>query len=331
MKLTLRRGTGLLIRATVMLVVMGVVVWPIDLTEIGPLFSEVDPSYFVLPVLVVSAANLFAALAWKELLDALAVRLSYLVALRFYMIGLFFNIFAPGGVAGDAVRIHQLHRRNLRGIEGFTTIFVSRLLSIATLLLIGVVAAAIVLPGLPSSRLAFLLLAGAVVGLLLMLLNRPFQTIAVRLPWVSLRDLVTRVLESLSLLRQRPAALTKALGRDGAADGRTAPAGLRHPPLRTGRATFTASGSPSDGLDWCVGNIGFSAILVGFIHPASGVVRFVPLPSDCPPSPCGRLSRPRTTTRALPHVRRWPKAGLLRGRRAGRASQVRPGCIFMPS
>ena len=123
----------------------------------------------------------------------------------------------------------------------------------------------------------------------------------------------------------------EALGRDGAADGRTAPAGLRHPPLRTGRATFTASGSPSDGLDGCVGNIGFSAILVGFIHPASGVVRFVPLPSDCPPSPCGRLSRPRTTTRALPHVRRWPKAGLLRSRRAGRASQVRPGCIFMPS
>ena len=39
------------------------------------------------------------------------------------------------------------------------------------------------------------------------------------------------------------------LGRDGTADGRTAPAGLRHPPLRTGRATFTAPGSPSDGLD----------------------------------------------------------------------------------
>ena len=80
-----------------------------------------------------------------------------------------------------------------------------------------------------------------------------------------------------------------------------------------------------------VGNIGFSAIIVGFIHPSSGVVRFVPHPSDCPPSPCGRLSRPRTTTRALPHVRHWLKAGLLRSRRAGRASQVRLGCVFVPS
>ena len=35
----------------------------------------------------------------------------------------------------------------------------------------------------------------------------------------------------------------------GAANNRTAPAGLRHPPRRTGRAAFTASGSPSDEID----------------------------------------------------------------------------------
>ena len=75
-------------------------------------------------------------------------------------------------------------------------------------------------------------------------------------------------------------------------------------------------GSASDGLDRWVGEHRLFRHPRGFIHPASGVVRFVPLPSDCPPSPCGRLSRPRTTTRALPHVRRWPKAGLLRCRRA---------------
>ena len=39
-----------------------------------------------------------------------------------------------------------------------------------------------------------------------------------------------------------------ALGRDSAADGWIAPAGLRHPSHRTGRATFMASGSPLDGL-----------------------------------------------------------------------------------
>ena len=87
---------------------------------------------------------------------------------------------------------------------------------------------------------------------------------------------------------------------------RIAPAGSRHPPHRTGRAPFKASGSPSDGLDQSREHQP-SAIVVGCIHPFSGVVRSVPHPSDCPPSPCGRLSRPRTTTGALPHDRHWPK------------------------
>ena len=38
------------------------------------------------------------------------------------------------------------------------------------------------------------------------------------------------------------------LSRDGAANGRIAPAGLRHPSHRTGLATFMAPGSPLDGL-----------------------------------------------------------------------------------
>ena len=41
--------------------------------------------------------------------------------------------------------------------------------------------------------------------------------------------------------------IEEALSRDSAANGRIAPAGLRHPSHRTGRATFTAPGSPSDG------------------------------------------------------------------------------------
>ena len=96
------------------------------------------------------------------------------------------------------------------------------------------------------------------------------------------------------------------LSGDSAASDRIAPAGSRHPPHRTGRAPFKASGSPSDGLDQSREHQP-SAIVVGCIHPFSGVVRSVPHPPDCPPSPCGRLSRPQTTTGALPHDRHWPK------------------------
>ena len=129
-------------------------------------------------------------------------------------------------------------------------------------------------------------------------------------------------------LRQKiePNGSSSLLSGDSAASDRIAPAGSRHPPHRTGRAPFKASGSPSDGLDQSREHQP-SAIVVGCIHPFSGVVRSVPHPSDCPPSPCGRLSRPRTTTRALPHVRHWPQAGLPRCRGAEHGSQVHVGCV----
>ena len=75
----------------------------------------------------------------------------------------------------------------------------------------------------------------------------------------------------------------KLLSGDSVASDRIAPAGSRLPPHRTGRAPFKASGSPSDGLDQSREHQP-SAIVVGCIHPFSGVVRSVPHPSDCPPS-----------------------------------------------
>ncbi|MFQ5861153.1 MAG: YbhN family protein [Dehalococcoidia bacterium] len=200
-----------LIRGAVTLAVLLLVLRGLDLGQVGGLFREFKLPYLVFALLLGVGANLLAGFAWKALLDALAVRLSLLDVVRFYAMGLFFNIFTPGGVAGDAVRIHQLHRKTARGIEGFTSILISRVLSIITLLLVGAGAAAVVLPGLPSSRLAFTLLVGSSVGLLLlMLLNRPLQPLLLRLPEGGLKRLVMRVLASLELLPQRPGPLTRA-------------------------------------------------------------------------------------------------------------------------
>ena len=91
--------------------------------------------------------------------------------------------------------------------------------------------------------------------------------------------------------------------------------GFLWPALRTGRATFTASGSPRTHTT----DIGCRLpvqLVLGPQYPRLGVnqrrpgARCSPATSwhphrslliRCPPSPCGRLSRPPTTTRAPPH------------------------------
>ena len=78
------------------------------------------------------------------------------------------------------------------------------------------------------------------------------------------------------------------------------------PALRTGRATFTASGSPPGSSQTVLeqpvpqyppradARGGSSVFTVGFCHTGPLLL------PGCPPSPCDRLSRPRTTTRTPP-------------------------------
>ena len=93
--------------------------------------------------------------------------------------------------------------------------------------------------------------------------------------------------------------------------------GFLWPALRTGRATFTASGSPRTHATDVGCRLSVQLVLdpqyprLGYVERRRwcvGVHRRPPgipvhvLRVRCPPSPCGRLSRPRTTTRAPPHL-----------------------------
>ena len=200
-----------IIRGAVTLAVLLLVLRSLDLGQVGSLFREFQLSYFVIAVFVGVGANLLAGLAWCMLLAALGVRLPIKDAFLIYTIGLFIAFLTPGGLAGDAIRIHQLHRRTAQGIEGFTSILISRVLSVVTLLLVGAVAGVLILPGLPSSNLAVTLFASSFVGLVVLVLMKwPLRAVATRLPEGRLSRSATQMVDSFNLLLQRPHLLTGA-------------------------------------------------------------------------------------------------------------------------
>jgi hypothetical protein len=204
-------ASGPAVRAAVTIIVLLVVLRGVDGADLGALLGSFEPLYFAVAVLVAALANGLGALGWKSLLDALDVRLPHKEVGRLYVIGLFFALFTPGGVAGDVVRTYELQRRGSRGVEGFTSILVARVLSVATLAVLGAVSAMAILPELVSSQVTVGVLGVSVLMLgALLMSGRSLKPMAERLPWRRLARVAGEFLESVEVLRRHPRALVAA-------------------------------------------------------------------------------------------------------------------------
>ncbi len=159
-----------LFRGVITLGALALVLKALDLRQTASIFGGLRVHYFLLAVLAGVVANLLGGLAWQVLLEGLGVNLPLKSVANLYLAGLFFAQFSPGGVAGDALRVYQLHRTAGKVVEGFTSIFFARLASLGSLVLFGAVAGQIVLPGLPSSRVALAFLVGMVISLIVLVL-----------------------------------------------------------------------------------------------------------------------------------------------------------------
>ncbi|MHB1319438.1 MAG: lysylphosphatidylglycerol synthase transmembrane domain-containing protein, partial [Anaerolineae bacterium] len=97
------------------------------------------------PGLLLSAWALFLTgvvirvLRWRALLHGLGLRPPFLLLLKLYLVGGFFNSFLPSGFGGDVVRVLELGRDAEDRAAALGTVVVDRLTGILSLLVLGLV------------------------------------------------------------------------------------------------------------------------------------------------------------------------------------------------
>ena len=202
-------ATGPAVRVAVTIAVLLALLQGIDVESVGALFGQFRLSYFALAVGVAILANALGALAWNYVLEALGVVLPRREVARLYLVGLFFALFTPGGVAGDVVRTFELQRRG-QGVEGFTSIVATRILSVGALAILGALSAVAILPGLVSSQITVAVLGLSGLALTALLMSGRLRPFAGRLPWRRLASVAERFLDSVEVLRTKPRALATA-------------------------------------------------------------------------------------------------------------------------
>ena len=73
-------------------------------------FASADVSYVVLILVVYLLSQLVSAVRWMVLARPLGFKTSFKVLVHYYLIGMFFNLFAPSTVGGDISRVYYLSR-----------------------------------------------------------------------------------------------------------------------------------------------------------------------------------------------------------------------------
>jgi uncharacterized protein (TIRG00374 family) len=101
------------------------------------LLKNIHPVYFVASVLLYLGALFLGSMRWQILLPR-SFSLKRLYPL--YLLGSFFNVFLPGLVGGDAVKIYYLYKETGEGSEALSSVFMDRYMGFTSMMLLGLMA-----------------------------------------------------------------------------------------------------------------------------------------------------------------------------------------------
>ena len=160
------------------------------------------------------------AYRWRAILAARAVRFKTRRLFVYYLIGIFFTSFVPGGgVSGDVARLIYVDREVRDKSLVLSTLVYERLIGVFTLLLLGLAATLMTRASRQTDAMIYLselILALAFVAILTLMteyvssrLARLIRKIGQRLGTVRVAEAAARTLESISAFRRDPTLLLK--------------------------------------------------------------------------------------------------------------------------
>lgn len=163
-----RRIVSTLVKGGLTLALYGAIFYKIDIHNVWARLQTADLGWVALAVVTYIAGQWLSAYKWWLLLRPVKLVVPYLRVVGFYFVGMFFNIFLPTIVGGDAVKAIVLARETGAVARATMSVFMERNVGLFALLTIATIAAAfappVIVMRLSLLSLTLLLFAGFVVA-----------------------------------------------------------------------------------------------------------------------------------------------------------------------
>ncbi len=110
------------------------VLYKIDRQELVQVFKNIHFIWLIPAFLLFVLSKFFSALRLNRLLRCISIRISDLLNIKLYLFGMFYNLFLPGGIGGDAYKIYLLKKNfEVKTKNVFWSIVIDRVFGLAAL------------------------------------------------------------------------------------------------------------------------------------------------------------------------------------------------------
>jgi len=111
-----------------------------DVAKLFGIIRSANPWYLLLSLLFFNISKLFNAVRLNRFFKAIGIELSALYNLKLYYLGMFYNLFLPGGIGGDGYKIYVLQKNHgMKMINVFHAVLWDRICGIFALVFLSVI------------------------------------------------------------------------------------------------------------------------------------------------------------------------------------------------
>jgi len=112
----------------------------IEFNQVIELFKHSNPLFLLLAVIFFSASKFIAALRLNMYFKSAGLSISEILNIKLYLLGMFYNLFLPGGIGGDAYKIYLLQKKYNPGTAKlFGAVLFDRLSGMAVLMMLALI------------------------------------------------------------------------------------------------------------------------------------------------------------------------------------------------
>ncbi len=140
MKIKLPPFVKVLLKLAISVAALWYVFSRLDLPEVLGTIAQTNPFWLIGALLLFVLSKIISSLRLKRYLSSTGIQLSERTNLKLYLLGMYYNLFLPGGIGGDGYKIYLLNKAyEVRTRRIFWAVMMDRIIGVVALFCMAVI------------------------------------------------------------------------------------------------------------------------------------------------------------------------------------------------